>query len=69
MAAGPPTPRTGPDKPAGAELKGAAGMPRPGDTDRQSSELGVRLRSYYLKQPLIKRKANLVGGFNPFEKY
>lgn len=36
MAAGPPTPRTGPDKPAGAELKGAAGMPRPGDTGRRT---------------------------------
>lgn len=40
MAAGPPTPRTGPDKPAGAELKGAAGMPRPGDTKPDSSVWG-----------------------------
>jgi len=50
MAAGPPTPRTGPDKPAGAELKGAAGMPRPGDTPSQAGlqRIGVRLRSYVI---------------------
>eukprot|EP00442_Polarella_glacialis_P050356 CAMPEP_0115118658 /NCGR_PEP_ID=MMETSP0227-20121206/44628_1 /TAXON_ID=89957 /ORGANISM="Polarella glacialis, Strain CCMP 1383" /LENGTH=160 /DNA_ID=CAMNT_0002519981 /DNA_START=81 /DNA_END=563 /DNA_ORIENTATION=- len=34
MAAGPPTPRTGPASPAGAELSGAAGMPRPATCPR-----------------------------------
>ena len=34
IAAGPPTPLTGPAKPAGAELSGAAGMPRPATCPR-----------------------------------